>query len=96
MQDVQHITPEEAHKPVVSSRKATLFTAIAALGAGLVASLTSVAIMLVFRMVGGIPTPIELFGDHLLKLLPAARFVDMLVYFGPHSKPLHSDWRCWA
>ncbi len=40
----------------------------------------------VLCLVGGVPTPVELFGDHLLKLLPAARFVDMLVTFSPHSK----------
>ena len=86
MQDVQHITPEKANKPVLSFRKAIFLTTLAALGAGLVASLTSVAVMFVLRIVGGIPTPIELFGDHLLELLPAARFVDMLVYLGSHSK----------
>jgi DMSO/TMAO reductase YedYZ molybdopterin-dependent catalytic subunit len=86
MQHVQHITPEEANKPVLSFRKAFFLTTLAALGAGLIASLTSVAVMFVLRMVGGIPTPIELFGDHILKLLPAARFVDMLVFFGSHSK----------
>jgi DMSO/TMAO reductase YedYZ molybdopterin-dependent catalytic subunit len=86
MQDVQHITPEEANKSVLSFRKAIFLTTLAALGAGLIASLTSVAVMFVFRMAGGIPTPIELFGDHILKLLPAARFVDMLVFFGSHSK----------
>jgi DMSO/TMAO reductase YedYZ molybdopterin-dependent catalytic subunit len=86
MQDVQHITPEEANKLVLSFRKAIFLMTLAALGAGLIASLTSVAVMFVFRMAGGIPTPIELFGDHILKLLPAARFVDMLVFFGSHSK----------
>jgi DMSO/TMAO reductase YedYZ molybdopterin-dependent catalytic subunit len=86
MQDVRHITPEEANNSVLSFRKAIFLTTLAALGAGLIASLTSVAVMFVFRMVGGIPTPIELFGDHILKLLPAARFVDMLVFFGSHAK----------
>jgi len=38
------------------------------------------------RLAGGVPTPVELFGDHLLKLLPAPRFVDMRVFFSPHSK----------
>ncbi len=42
--------------------------------------------MLFLRVMVGIPTPMELFGDHLLKLLPAARFVDMLIFFSPHSK----------
>jgi len=86
MQDIQQSTPEEADKFILSPRKAILFTILAALGAGLVASLTSVAIMFVLRVIAGIPTPMELFGDHLLKLLPAARFVDMLIFFSPHSK----------
>src|SRR6266852_603817 len=86
MQDVQQSTHEEADKPALSPRKAFLLTTIAALGSGLIASLTSVAIMFVLRVVGGIPSPMELFGDHLLKLLPAARFVDMLIMFSPHSK----------
>jgi DMSO/TMAO reductase YedYZ molybdopterin-dependent catalytic subunit len=86
MQDVQQSTPEEADTSALSPRKAILFTILAALGAGLVASLTSVAIMFVLRAIAGIPTPMELFGDHLLKLLPAPRFVDMLIFFGPHSK----------
>jgi DMSO/TMAO reductase YedYZ molybdopterin-dependent catalytic subunit len=86
MQNIQQSTPEEADTFVLSPRKVILFTTLAALGAGLVASLTSVAIMFVLRVIAGIPTPIELFGDHLLKLLPAARFVDMLIFFSPHSK----------
>ena len=86
MHNVEQNTEIVANTSVLSPRKALFFTAIAALGAGLTASLTSVAMMLVFRLVGGIPTPIELFGDHLLKLLPAPRFVDMLVLFSPHSK----------
>ena len=86
MQNIQQSTPEEADTSVLSLRKTILVTALAALGAGLVASLTSVAIMLFLHVVVGIPTPMELFGDHLLKLLPAARFVDMLIFFSPHSK----------
>jgi DMSO/TMAO reductase YedYZ molybdopterin-dependent catalytic subunit len=86
MQDIQQSTPEEADTFVLSPRKVILFTTLAALVAGLVASLTSVAIMFALRVIAGIPTPIELFGDHLLKLLPAPRFVDMLIFFSPHSK----------
>ncbi len=86
MQNIQQSTPEEADTPVLSPRKAIRFTTLAALGAGLVASLTSVAIMFVLHVVGGVPTPMELFGDRLLKLLPAPRFVDMLIFFSPHSK----------
>src|SRR5436305_10071338 len=86
MQDIRQSTPEETDTFVLSPRKVILFTTLAALVAGLVASLTSVAIMFVLRVIAGIPTPIELFGDHLLKLLPAPRFVDMLIFFSPHSK----------
>jgi DMSO/TMAO reductase YedYZ molybdopterin-dependent catalytic subunit len=86
MQEVQHSTHGETATTVFSHRKSILFTTLAALGAGLVASLTSVVVMFLLRVVAGIPTPIELFGDHLLKLLPAARFVDMLVFFGSHAK----------
>ena len=78
-QDKADLSPALRRKPII-------ITAFAALGAGLTASLTSVALMAIWRLIGGVPTPVELFGDHLLKLLPAARFVDMLVAFSPHSK----------
>jgi DMSO/TMAO reductase YedYZ molybdopterin-dependent catalytic subunit len=86
MQKVQQNSSEESALSVYSSRKAITTTLFSALGAGLVASLTSVVVMLILRVAAGIPTPVELFGDHLLKLLPAPRFVDMLVFFSPHSK----------
>jgi DMSO/TMAO reductase YedYZ molybdopterin-dependent catalytic subunit len=86
MQDIQQNTSEETGTSIFLPRKVILLTTLAAFGAGLIASLTSVAIMFVLRVVAGIPTPMELFGDHLLKLLPAPRFVDMLIFFGPHSK----------
>src|SRR5712692_3526500 len=79
-------TREKADQSALSHRKSIILSILAALGAGLSASLTSVAIMLLLRLVGGVPTPVELFGDHLLKLLPAPRFVDMLVMFSPHPK----------
>lgn len=86
-QDKQTInTHEKADQSALSHRKAIILTTFCALGAGLIASLTSVAIMLILRLAGGVPTPVELFGDRLLKLLPAPRFVDMLTLFGQHSK----------
>src|SRR2546426_8202275 len=84
-QQTKH-TSGTADQSSLSHRKSIFLTILAALGAGLTASLTSVAIMLLLRLVGGVATPVELFGDHLLKLLPAPRFVDMLVMFSPHSK----------
>ncbi|HXX77254.1 MAG TPA: molybdopterin-dependent oxidoreductase, partial [Ktedonobacteraceae bacterium] len=86
MQKVQQNSPLETKLSVYSPRKAITITLVAALGAGLVASLASVFTMLILRVAAGIPSPVELFGDHLLKLLPAPRFVDMLVFFSPHSK----------
>ncbi len=79
-QQTKH-TSGTADQSSLSHRKSIFLTILAALGAGLTASLTSVAIMLLLRLVGGVATPVELFGDHLLKLLPAPRFVDMLVMF---------------
>ncbi len=62
--------------------------ALAALGAGLLASLLTVVLMGILRLVAGIPTPVELFGDHVLKLIPAAYFVGILVAFAPNSKTI--------
>lgn len=66
--------------------KRVLLSAFAALSAGLTASLVVVVLMGILRLVAGIPTPVELFGDHILKLLPAPKFVDLLVKFSPNSK----------
>src|SRR5258708_6425950 len=49
-------------------------------------SLVTVILMGVLRLVGGAPTPVELFGDHELKLLPVGKFVDLLILFFPNSK----------
>ncbi len=66
--------------------KQFLISTLAALGAGLAASLMAVLLMSLLRLMAGIPTPVELFGDHVLKLLPAAKFVDFLVSFGKNAK----------
>jgi DMSO/TMAO reductase YedYZ molybdopterin-dependent catalytic subunit len=66
--------------------KKIIVTLLCALGAGLVAGFVSVVCMLVLRLVAGIPTPVELFGDFILKKIPAPRFVDMLAFFSPNSK----------
>ena len=57
-----------------------------ALISGIVAALVSVLCMLLLRLVAGIPTPVELFGDFVLKRLPVNTFVDMLVRFQPNPK----------
>jgi DMSO/TMAO reductase YedYZ molybdopterin-dependent catalytic subunit len=66
--------------------KKVVINILCALGAGLVAGLVSVFCMLLLRLAAGIPTPVELFGDFILKKIPASRFVDMLILFSPHSK----------
>ena len=63
-----------------------LIAALAALGAGLTASLVAVVLMGVLRLAAGVPTPVELFGDHVLKLLSAGPFVQLLIEFAPNSK----------
>ncbi len=79
-------THEKIYPSPSTHRKSILVSTFAALGAGLTASLMSVALMGVLRLAGGVPTPVELFGDHVLKLLPAPRFVDLLIKFSPNSK----------
>jgi DMSO/TMAO reductase YedYZ molybdopterin-dependent catalytic subunit len=63
-----------------------LIATLAALGAGLTASLMAVVLMGLLRLVAGVPTPVELFGDHVLKLLDANTFVLLLITFSPNSK----------
>jgi len=63
-----------------------LVTAFAALAAGLAASLMAVLLMGILRLEAGVPTPVELFGDHVLKLLPVGQFIQLLIKFGPHAK----------
>ena len=69
-----------------SSLKQLLVSGIAALCAGLVASLTAVLLMALLRLAAGVPSPVELFGDRVLKLMPAGQFVGFLIRFGSHSK----------
>ena len=70
-----------------SSRGNRLLVAGSAAGAaGFLASLVAAALMGMLRLEAGIPTPVELFGDHVLKLLPAGRFVQFLITFGRNAK----------
>src|SRR6266446_3152923 len=63
-----------------------LVAALAALAAGLAASLMAVVLMGILRLAAGVPTPLELFGDHVLKLLSVGQFLQLLIKFGPHAK----------
>ncbi len=92
IQNTDHRSPGETSKasssPSFSSsrRKRLLVAGSAAVVAGFVASLMAAALMGVLRLEAGIPTPVELFGDHVLKLLPAGRFVQFLITFGRNAK----------
>jgi DMSO/TMAO reductase YedYZ molybdopterin-dependent catalytic subunit len=92
MQNTENRSPREISKIASSpfsnsSRRNRLLVAgSAAVGAGFLASLMAAALMGVLRLEAGIPTPVELFGDHVLKLLPAGRFVQFLITFGRNAK----------
>jgi DMSO/TMAO reductase YedYZ molybdopterin-dependent catalytic subunit len=63
-----------------------LIAALAGLGAGLAASLVTVVLMGVLRLAAGVPTPFELFGDHVLKQISVGTFIRLLSEFGSHAK----------
>ena len=57
-----------------------------AAGAGLAASVLAVVTMGILRLWAGIPTPVELFGDFVLKHIDVHTFVHFLVTYGPNAK----------
>nr|MBA2677220.1 molybdopterin-dependent oxidoreductase [Ktedonobacteraceae bacterium] len=69
-----------------STRRTLLFSAVFALGAGLLASLLAIVAMLTLRLLAGIPTPVELFGDFYLKHIDVHVFITLLNRFNPNSK----------
>ena len=80
---------ESSSRPVPRFFARSLVAGVfAALGAGLLASLLSVVLMGILRLAAGIPTPVELFSYHVLKLLSADTFVNLLVKFAPNSKTI--------
>jgi DMSO/TMAO reductase YedYZ molybdopterin-dependent catalytic subunit len=58
----------------------------AALAAGVAASLMAVVLMSILRLEAGVPTLVELFGDHVLKLLSVGQFIQLLIQFGRNAK----------
>jgi len=54
--------------------------------AGFVASLLAVVLMGILRLAAGIPTPVELFGDFILKHISVDTFLRLLIAFGPNAK----------
>ncbi len=63
-----------------------LLSGLCGLGAGLAASLLAVVVMGILRLWLGVPTPVELFGDFVLKHLDVHTFVHLLVTYGPNAK----------
>ncbi|QBD74969.1 hypothetical protein EPA93_02760 [Ktedonosporobacter rubrisoli] len=58
----------------------------AGLIAGLIAALLSTVLMGILRVFAGIPTPVELIGDFILKHINVDRFIQLLNMFAPHPK----------
>src|SRR5947209_5732064 len=78
---------QPAESPVVYPRwRSLLLSATLAPGAGLAASLTAVVVMGILRLAAGIPTPVELFGDFILKHINVNVFIRLLLTFGPNAK----------
>src|SRR5579884_1548856 len=92
MQDTRpKISENNVPAPTVSSndytkRRALFMNLLLAPGAGLAASLLTVALMGILRLVAGIPTPVELFGDYVLKHIDVNTFLKLLITFGPNAK----------
>ncbi len=78
---------EDSAPPSRSSRvKRVLIAGLLSLIAGFVASLMAVFLMLVLRLTFGIPTPVELFGDFVLKHISVNTFLKLLFTFKSNAK----------
>ncbi|HLX41528.1 MAG TPA: molybdopterin-dependent oxidoreductase [Ktedonobacteraceae bacterium] len=88
MQKTGQTTPEIVQSPParLSRVKRVLIAGLLSLIAGLVASLMAVFLMLVLRLTAGIPTPVELFGDYVLKHISVNTFLKLLLTFKSNAK----------
>jgi DMSO/TMAO reductase YedYZ molybdopterin-dependent catalytic subunit/multisubunit Na+/H+ antiporter MnhB subunit len=68
------------------SIRSLILAGLSAVGAGLVASLVAVLVMSFLRLVVGIPSPVELFGDYILKHITVGQFIQLLIQFRAHPK----------
>ncbi|HLJ34497.1 MAG TPA: molybdopterin-dependent oxidoreductase [Ktedonobacteraceae bacterium] len=89
MQKTNQIPPEivetaPSRKP--SRVRRVLIAGLLSLIAGFVASLMAVFLMLVLRLTAGIPTPVELFGDYVLKHISVDTFLKLLLTFKSNAK----------
>src|SRR5438876_5183309 len=88
---MQDTDPQAAVEPTPSSAVSTkgrsfLTAVLLAPGAGLLASLMAAMLMIVLRLVAGLPAPVELFGDFVLKHIDVGTFLRLLITFSPNSK----------
>src|SRR6266851_5535036 len=92
MQNINQMHPEKAIKGGIppssygTRGKRLVVIGLCALGAGFTASLVAVVVMGILRLAAGVPTPVELFGDHVLKLLSVEAFIRLLITFGRNAK----------
>ncbi len=85
-QVVENTQPSSTSQPRGTHIGHLLTNALAALAAGFTASLVTVVLMSILRLQAGVPTPVELFGDHVLKLLSVNQFIQLLIQFSPNAK----------
>ncbi|WP_338255330.1 molybdopterin-dependent oxidoreductase [Dictyobacter halimunensis] len=69
-----------------SPGRTVLFSAVWALVAGVAASLCATLVMGLLRLLAGIPTPVEMFGDYVLKHINVDQFIRLLMTYGPNAK----------
>lgn len=84
MEQSANIMPEPVKRFAMG--KTLLIWALLAPGAALAASLMSVVLMGLLRLLAGIPTPPELFADFYLKHINVHVFIGLLNEFAPNSK----------
>jgi DMSO/TMAO reductase YedYZ molybdopterin-dependent catalytic subunit len=82
----QETVNKKMNEPEKRSMKGRIIGALFALPAALVASILSVVTMGLLLFVIGAPTPVELFGDFVLKHLDVNTFIAFLAKFGSNSK----------
>ncbi len=92
MQKTKQKSPiiEENSQTIVSHTYATgrtlFLSSLFALGAGVLASLLAIVTMGILRLAAGAPTPVELFGDYVLKHIDVSTFINLLDAFRPNGK----------
>ncbi len=85
-EEPQPVEPVAQAPIVYTSLRTRLISLPLALGAGLVASLLVVLLMITLRLVAGVPTPVELFSYFYLSHIDYHTFLGLLNEFAPNSK----------